>query len=135
MLTKTYMSHTFLNNRFFSALIMLALVSSSALTQQKPPAKQGEAGQQSGGNSTGEARAYSSRQTVGITDPKAPVVFEDLTARTALINFKHKAGSPQKDYIVDSPPGGVAIFDYDGDGKPDIFLLNGSTFEAMRGKE
>jgi enediyne biosynthesis protein E4 len=34
-----------------------------------------------------------------------------------------------------APSGGVAILDYDGDGRPDIYLLNGSTFDAIRGKE
>ena len=33
------------------------------------------------------------------------------------------------------PSGGVAILDYDGDGLPDIYLLNGSTLLAMQGKE
>ena len=88
-----------------------------------------------GGVSTGEAKTYTSKRTVGIVDPKAPVVFEDVTARTALANFRHRSGSPQKDYIVETPSGGVAIFDYDGDSLPDIYLLNGSTFAALQGKE
>jgi hypothetical protein len=72
---------------------------------------------------------------VGITDPKAPVVFEDVTGKTALSNFKHISGGVNKDYIFETPSGGVAIFDYDGDGLPDVYLLNGSTVAAMRGKE
>ena len=71
---------------------------------------------------------------MGVTDPKAPVIFEDVTARTALANFHHRSGAPEKNYILDTASGGVAIFDYDGDGRPDIYLLNGSTFDAMRGK-
>ncbi len=72
---------------------------------------------------------------MGITDPKAPVVFEDVTGKTALSNFKHISGGVNKDYIFETPSGGVAIFDYDGDGLPDVYLLNGSTVAAMRGKE
>ena len=71
---------------------------------------------------------------MGITDPKAPVVFEDVTDKTAMANFKHRAGTPQKNYIFETPASGVAIFDYDGDGLPDIYLLNGSTMAAMRAK-
>ena len=59
---------------------------------------------------------YSSRRTTGVTDPKAPIVFEDVTDKTALANFKHRSGSPQKNYIFETTSGGVAIFDYDGDG-------------------
>jgi hypothetical protein len=88
-----------------------------------------------GGPSTGAPVTYTSRRTVGITDPKAPVVFEDLTAKTALANFKHVSGGANKDYIFETPSSGVAIFDYDGDGRPDVYLLNGSTVAAIRGKD
>ena len=88
-----------------------------------------------GGVSTGAAATYTTRRTVNITDPKAPVVFEDVTEQTALKDFRHRSGTLNKDYIVDTPSGGVAVFDYDNDGKPDIYLLNGSTREAMQGKE
>ncbi len=74
-------------------------------------------------------------RTVGVVDPKAPVIFEDITAKTALANFKHITGDAEVNYVIDSPSGGVAIFDYDNDGKPDIYLLNGSTMKAMRGEE
>ena len=98
--------------------------------QTKKPDEQ----KQGMGVSTGEARSYTSRRTVGVTDSKAPVVFEDVTARTALANFHHRSGGPEKNYILETASSGVAIFDYDGDGRPDIYILNGSTFDAMRGK-
>src|SRR5262249_46191019 len=94
------------STRFFIALALITLMTFSAFTQQKQPPKSAEASEQKGGVSTGAARTYTSRRTVGITDTKAPVVYEDVTAQTPLINFKHKAGNPQKDYIVDSPPSG-----------------------------
>src|SRR5205085_7950548 len=116
--------------RLFIALCLLGATATSFIAQT-PETKQ----QPTGGNATGEARVYTSKRTVGIVDQKAPVVFEDVTARTALANFRHHAGTQAKDYILDAPSGGVAIFDYDGDGKPDIYLLNGSTFAAMQVKE
>jgi hypothetical protein len=102
------------------------------LPAQTPPQKPEQA---SGGASTGPAVTYTSRRTVGITDPNAPVVFEDVTGKTALANFRHHSGEAAKDYIFETTSGGVAIFDYDGDGRPDIYLVNGSTTAAMRGKE
>ena len=88
-----------------------------------------------GGASTGTPATYTSRRTAGITDPNAPVVFEDVTNKTALSNFRHLSGGTAKDYILDTPSGGVAIFDYDNDGRPDVYLLNGSTIPALQGKE
>src|SRR5689334_3576398 len=88
-----------------------------------------------GGASTGAPTTYTSRRTVGITDPNAPVVFDDVTSKTALANFRHRSGGAAKDYIFETPSGGVAIFDYDNDGRPDIYLVNGSTIAAEKGKE
>ena len=99
------------------------------------PDKKRDSPQPMGGVSTGTPITYSSRRTVGITDSKAPVVFEDVTSKTALANFKHHSGGAAKDYIFETPSSGVAIFDYDNDGLPDIYLLNGSTILAMQGKE
>jgi hypothetical protein len=87
------------------------------------------------GVSTGSGLVSATRRTAGVNDPKAPVVFEDVTARTALAQFRHNAGGPRKNYIVETTSGGVAVFDYDNDGLPDVYLLNGSTMAAERGKE
>ncbi|HEY0431943.1 MAG TPA: CRTAC1 family protein, partial [Pyrinomonadaceae bacterium] len=64
-----------------------------------------------------------------------PIVFEDVTDKTALANFKHRSGTPQKNYIFETTAGGVAIFDYDGDGLADVYLVNDSTVAALEGKE
>jgi hypothetical protein len=44
-----------------------------------------------------------------------------LTARTVI------GGEHTKQYILETTGGGVAIVDYDGDGWPDIFLVNGAS--------
>jgi hypothetical protein len=116
------------------SLVCLALLVPFALHAQTPP-KKPEPQQPMGGASTGAPTTYTSRRTVGITDPNAPVIFEDVTDKTALANFRHRSGEAAKDYIFETTSGGVAIFDYDGDKRPDIFLINGSTNAAMRGKE
>lgn len=88
-----------------------------------------------GGVSTGEAKTYTSKRTTGIIDEKAPKVFEDVTGQTALQSFKCISGSPNKEYIIETTACVTAVFDYDNDGKPDIFLLNGSTINAQKGNE
>ncbi len=87
------------------------------------------------GATTGDAQAYAVCRTVGVIDPHAPMIFEDVTAKTTLAKFKHITADTEVNYILDSPSGGLALFDYDNDGKLDIYLLNGSTMKAMRGEE
>jgi enediyne biosynthesis protein E4 len=117
--------------RSVSLLLLAALASSVFVLAQTPQTKP----ESQGGVSTGTPVNYSSRRTTGVTDPKAPVVFEDVTDKTALASFKHRSGSPQKNYIFETTSGGVAIFDYDGDGLADVYLVNGSTVAALAGKE
>src|ERR1051325_10933248 len=112
---------------------LLALLLPFALLAQEPEKPKSQ--QPMGGVSTGAATTYTSRRPAGIADPSAPVVFEDVTDKTSLASFRHRAGEASKDYIFDTPSGGVAIFDYDSDGRPDIYLVNGSTMAALRGKE
>ncbi len=118
-----------------AVLLLLVLGSGSLWVLGQTPPKKDEPKQEMGGVSTGTPLNYASRRTAGISDAKAPVIFEDFVDKTALANFKHHAGTAAKDYIFDVPSGGVAIFDYDGDGLPDIYLLNGSTIPALLGKE
>jgi hypothetical protein len=112
----------------FSSLLLSQIIV-TAQEKRDQPQKQG------GGVSTGAPATYSTKRTVGITDPNGPIVFEDVTDKTAVAQFRHRSGGANKDYIFETPSGGVAIFDYDGDGRPDIYLLNGSTINAMQGKE
>jgi hypothetical protein len=57
----------------------------------------------------------------------------DITASTG-IRFEHLA-SPDQKYIVESMSGGVALFDYDGDGWLDIYFTNSpSVSMALEGK-
>lgn len=88
-----------------------------------------------GGAATGDARTYTSIRTAGVVDPAAPVVFEDVTSKTTLKDFLEVGGDKAKNYILECTSGGVAILDYDNDGNPDVFMLNGGTINALKGKE
>jgi hypothetical protein len=64
-----------------------------------------------------------------------PVVFKDITAVAGLSGWNHKMGAADKKLIIDTNGSGVGLIDYDNDGWLDIYLVNGSTFDAMDGKE
>jgi hypothetical protein len=59
------------------------------------------------------------------------VRFVDISRTAGISNFRHVAGRPQKEYIIESKGGGAAVLDYDGDGWLDIFLVSGATFEEL----
>jgi enediyne biosynthesis protein E4 len=59
--------------------------------------------------------------------------FRDIAALAGL-NFMNVCGEPaRKDYILESTGCGVAIFDFDRDGYPDVFLVNGSRLAGFPG--
>ena len=56
---------------------------------------------------------------------KAPVVdYEDIAADAGLTGVNVSGSENSKQYIVETTGNGVAIFDYDNDGLPDIFIVN-----------
>jgi enediyne biosynthesis protein E4 len=73
--------------------------------------------------------------TAGGFVKSGPVVFEDASEKAGLAKWTHKMGTPAKDYIVEAKGSGVALLDYDNDGWMDIYVVNGSTFNALDGKE
>ncbi len=53
------------------------------------------------------------------------VAFTDVTA-TLGINFEYVASHTTKKYLIETMGSGVALFDYDNDGRLDIFAVNGA---------
>jgi hypothetical protein len=61
---------------------------------------------------------------------RSVITFEDI-ANAAGIHFTiHNSPTPLK-YQAEAMVGGVAIFDYDGDGLPDIYFVNGGEMPAL----
>jgi hypothetical protein len=64
-----------------------------------------------------------------------PVVFEDISEKAGLTKWMHKMGTKEKTYILETKGSGVGLIDFDQDGWLDIYIVNGSTFDALDGKE
>ena len=62
---------------------------------------------------------------------QAPIVLRDVTHRSGL-TFKHTDGSSGKRYLVEAVSAGLALFDYNGDGRVDIYLLNGAPLKGTK---
>ena len=61
---------------------------------------------------------------------KPPVVrFEDIAAQAGLTSVNVSGAAANKQYILETTGNGVAIFDYDNDGLPDILFVNGARFQ------
>src|SRR5580704_17653352 len=65
-----------------------------------------------------------------------PIVhFTDVAQKAGLTAPVIFGGENTKKYIIETTGTGVAIFDYDNDGWPDIFVVNGTTLEAAAQKQ
>lgn len=83
--------------RFLVGLVILAISGALASTQQvQIPSKQPGAGK-----------------------------FVDLTSALG-IQFQYKSSHTPKHYLIETMGAGVALFDYDNDGRLDLFLVNGA---------
>jgi enediyne biosynthesis protein E4 len=51
--------------------------------------------------------------------------FVDVTQRLG-VNFQYRASHTSKKYLLETMGAGVALFDYDNDGRLDIYLVNGA---------
>src|SRR5437660_5846068 len=63
--------------------------------------------------------------------PSAPIAtFTDIAEKAGLTAQNIFGGLNTKKYIIETTGTGVAIFDYDNDGWPDIFIVKGTTLEG-----
>ncbi len=70
--------------------------------------------------------------------PKAPASktvanFVDVAPKAGLTAPNVFGGVDTKKYIIETTGTGVAIFDFDNDGWPDIFIVNGTTLDPLPG--
>ncbi len=99
--------------------------------EQKPPQKSGMA------TGTAQKAQFDAQRrpiTAGGLVKTGPIVFEDVAEKAGLAHWRNATGTPQKKLIIEAKGSGVCLLDFDGDGWLDIYLVNGSTFDALNGK-
>jgi hypothetical protein len=64
-------------------------------------------------------------------DKKQIAYFTDIAEKAGLTAKIVFGGVDTKKYIIETTGTGIAIFDYDNDGWPDIFVVNGTTLEGF----
>ena len=103
--------------RLWLAIAILFVALPSAKAQQPTPTPR-------------PGRSYSTEELPKTPPPagpkgQSPVTFSNITAQTK-INFKHQGSPTSVKYLLETMGGGVAIFDYDNDGRMDLFFTNGA---------
>src|SRR6478609_8799750 len=67
--------------------------------------------------------------TVRLLHTESPPTYIEA-APSAGLNFRFRNSPTSRKYLIETMGGGVAIFDYDNDGWPDIFLVNGARVKS-----
>ena len=118
-----------------SAVILLLVLRATGFAQNpEKPAQGGMGGIASAGVFAPMYDEQHRPITAGGFVEKGTVVFEDATRAAGLSGWRHEMGTPQKKYILETDGSGVGLIDYDNDGWLDIYLVNGSTYDAINGK-
>src|SRR6204780_5890492 len=76
------------------------------------------------GPGSGHAQLAETHSPPGAT----PGSFIDVTQKLG-VHFKHEASPTSRKYLLETMGSGVALFDYDNDGRLDIFFANGARFD------
>src|ERR1041385_2007725 len=116
-------------NRLASIALFLLYLTVHAPAQQPSPTPAPER--------TG--RSYSTPDLPKVPPPAgpqapSPVTFTNITAQSG-VNFTHAAAKTPQKYLLETMGGGVAIFDYNNDGRMDLFFTNGAALKQPMSKD
>jgi enediyne biosynthesis protein E4 len=73
------------------------------------------------------ASAFAQQPYPPTTDHAPPAWFVDVASKAGIMVRNVNGSVDAKRYIIEATGSGVAILDYDNDGWPDIFIVNGTT--------
>ena len=73
--------------------------------------------------------AQGQKQPGGPASELVPARFVDVTASSG-VHFLHQASHTSHKYLIETMGSGVALFDYNNDGRMDIFAVNGAPIQA-----
>jgi hypothetical protein len=62
--------------------------------------------------------------------PSEPIRFEDVAGRAGIDFILRNSATPEK-HQIETMLGGVAVFDYNNDGRPDIYFVNGASVPGL----
>ena len=120
------------------ALIVLMLAffaPANPLAAQDATKRQSTMGSGSGANMPPIYDSQKRPITVGGIVDSGPVVFMDVAKAAGLTVWNHTMGNADKKLICDVNGSGVGLIDYDNDGWLDIYMVNGSNFPSLDGKQ
>jgi enediyne biosynthesis protein E4 len=84
-------------------------------------------------------RSYSSGDLSKTPPPpgpqaRSPLTFANITAQMG-VNFTHAASKTSHKYLLETMGGGVAVLDFDNDGRMDLFFTNGAALKDPMPKD
>ena len=125
---------------FFCAMVTNLLITGTgggvlaAQAGQPEGMQAAQSGMANAGPKTAQFDSQHRPITAGGFVKTGPIIFQDVAKEAGLTSWHHTAGTAEKRLILEAKGPGVCLLDYDNDGWLDIYLVNGSTYDALAGK-
>jgi hypothetical protein len=116
-------------NVFVLSVGMAAAACSDAPTK---PTKSADATQTPAKSNAGANTAANAPEP---SKPVAPFVTLRERSAAAGVNFQHRSGARGKRVMIEQLGGGVAVFDYDGDGRQDLYFIDSGEVPAKTSEQ